>query len=98
MACFRAAFRPASAGPEPAGLVADGASSSLQDGQRLAKPGLPGFSSNSSPQTAQTLMGKAMGSPLRNDQENNRRELTRNSYPSVAGKTPQGFPGAFLSI
>jgi hypothetical protein len=32
----------------------------LQAGQRLAKPGLSGFSSNSSEQTAQTLMGKAM--------------------------------------
>lgn len=29
----------------------------LQLGQRLAKPGLPGFNSNSSEQIAQTLMG-----------------------------------------
>src|SRR5580693_5944441 len=35
---------------------------SLHAGQRLAKPGLPGFSSNSSEQTAQTLMGYAMRS------------------------------------
>lgn len=35
-------------------------SGSLQDGQRLAKPGLPGFSSNSSEQTTQTLIGKAI--------------------------------------
>src|ERR1700733_13837700 len=40
-----------------AGAVASGV---LQAGQRLAKPGLSGFSSNSSEQTAQTLMGKAM--------------------------------------
>jgi hypothetical protein len=32
----------------------------LQAGQRLAKPGLSGFSSNSSEQRAQTLMGKAI--------------------------------------
>ena len=32
----------------------------LQSRQRLAKPGLSGLSSNSSPQTAQVLMGKAM--------------------------------------
>jgi hypothetical protein len=40
-----------------AGAVGSGV---LQAGQRLAKPGLSGFSSNSSEQTAQTLMGKAM--------------------------------------
>ncbi len=32
----------------------------LQSGQRLAKPGLSGLSSNSSEQTAQILMGKGM--------------------------------------
>jgi len=32
----------------------------LQSGQRLAKPGLSGFNSNSSEQMAQTLMGKGM--------------------------------------
>src|SRR5579862_6166365 len=35
-------------------------SGSLHDGQRLANPGLPGFNSNSSPQTAQILIGKDM--------------------------------------
>ncbi len=35
-------------------------SDSLQLGQRLAKPGLSGFNSNSSEQTAQTRMGNAM--------------------------------------
>ena len=35
-------------------------SGSLQAGQRLAKPGLPGFNSNSSEHTAQTLMGNAI--------------------------------------
>jgi hypothetical protein len=35
-------------------------SGSLQAGQRLAKPGLSGFSSNSSEQTAQTRIGKAI--------------------------------------
>ena len=32
-------------------------SCSLQSGQRLAKPGLPGLSSNASPQTTQVLIG-----------------------------------------
>src|ERR1039457_6655690 len=35
-------------------------SGSLHAGQRLAKPGLPGRSSNSSEQTTQVLMGKAI--------------------------------------
>jgi len=35
-------------------------SSSLQSGQRLANPGLPGLSSNSSPQTTQVLIGYCM--------------------------------------
>jgi hypothetical protein len=36
------------------------ASGSLHAGHRLAKPGLSGFSSNSSEQMAQILMGKAI--------------------------------------
>lgn len=36
------------------------ASGSLHSGQRFAKPGLSGLSSNSSEQTAQVLMGKGM--------------------------------------
>jgi hypothetical protein len=36
-------------------------SGSLQAGQRLAKPGLSGFSSNSSEQTAQIRIGNAIG-------------------------------------
>jgi hypothetical protein len=35
-------------------------SSALHSGQRLAKPGLSGFSSNSSEQIAQTLIGKGI--------------------------------------
>jgi len=35
-------------------------SGSLQAGQRLAKPGLPGFNSNSSEQITQVLSGKGM--------------------------------------
>jgi len=35
-------------------------SGSLHSGQRLAKPGLSGFSSNSSEQTAQTRVGNAI--------------------------------------
>src|SRR5579872_602554 len=44
--------------PPLADSVAD--SSSLQSGQRLAKPGFPGLSSNSSPHFTQILIGKAM--------------------------------------
>jgi hypothetical protein len=40
-------------------------SGSLHAGQRLAKPGLSGFSSNSSEQTTQVLMGKDI--PLYSD-------------------------------
>ena len=38
--------------------------SSVHWGQRLAKPGLSGFSSNSSLQMTQTLMGKGISTPL----------------------------------
>ena len=38
--------------------------SSVHWGQRLAKPGLSGFSSNSSLQMAQTLMGKGIFSSI----------------------------------
>jgi len=56
-------------------------SGSLQEGQRLAKPGLSGLSSNSSPQIAQVRIGKDMagsivkprgtseGLPARTDQQ-----------------------------
>jgi hypothetical protein len=39
------------------------ASGSLHAGQRLAKPGLPGLSSNSSEQITQIFIGNAIGSP-----------------------------------
>jgi hypothetical protein len=48
------------AGSVEAGVVD---SSLLHWGQRLAKPGLSGFSSNSSLQMAQTLMGKGISTP-----------------------------------
>jgi hypothetical protein len=40
-------------------------SSVLHSGQRLAKPGLSGFSSNSSEQMAQTLIGKGIISMIK---------------------------------
>jgi len=50
--------------PWPVGLVDSAAlASSVHWGQRLAKPGLSGFSSNSSLQMAQILMGKGMSAP-----------------------------------
>jgi hypothetical protein len=48
------------AGSVEAGVVD---SSLLHWGQRLAKPGLSGFSSNSSLQMAQVLMGKGISTP-----------------------------------
>ena len=60
MASRRAAFAPLSVLRTSVDFDFSSDSSSLQAGQRLAKPGLPGFNSNSSPQTAQTLMGNAM--------------------------------------
>ena len=41
-------------------FVEAAASGSLHEGQRLAKPGLSGFSSNSSEQRAQIRRGKAI--------------------------------------
>ena len=59
MASRRAAFAPLSDFSGSADFwSAD--SSSLQSGQRLANPGLPGLSSNSSPQTTQVLIGYLM--------------------------------------
>jgi len=40
--------------------VVSSSSATLQVGQRLAKPGFPGLSSNSSPQTAQILIGNGI--------------------------------------
>ena len=66
MACLRASFASiidlrstASIRDLVTGSVS---SATLHSGQRLAKPGLSGFSSNSSEQTTQTLMGN--GTPL----------------------------------
>ena len=60
MASRRAAL--ASRSTAPAGVLPAGseASGALHSGQRLANPGLLGFSSNSSEQTTQTLIGNAM--------------------------------------
>ncbi len=67
MACLRASFASfkvlrssASVLRFVAGSVFSGA---LQAGQRLAKPGLPGLSSNSSEQTTQIRMGNATQLP-----------------------------------
>lgn len=55
----RSALASRSLAKPAAGLEAEAEpSGSLQAGQRLAKPGLSGFSSNSSPQTAQVRIGK----------------------------------------
>jgi hypothetical protein len=64
MACLRASFASfkvlrSSASP-PRFVTGSAASGALQAGQRLAKPGLSGLSSNSSEQTAQTRIGNAM--------------------------------------
>jgi len=64
MACLRASFASFEvlrSSASAARLVTGSAfSGALQAGQRLAKPGLSGLSSNSSEQTTQTRMGNAM--------------------------------------
>ncbi len=57
MASRRAALAPLSPFQPSEDFFAAFPSSSLHDGQRFAKPGLPGFNSNSSPQTAHVLIG-----------------------------------------
>lgn len=57
MASRRAAFAPLSVFRTSTDFDFVLDSSSLQAGQRLANPGFPGFNSNSSEQTAQTLIG-----------------------------------------
>lgn len=58
MALRRALFRPGSAGRFV--VFCPSLSGSLQAGQRLAKPGLSGRSSNSSEQMAQILTGNGI--------------------------------------
>ena len=60
MASRRAALAPLSVFNGSAEFCEPLDSSSLHSGQRLAKPGLPGLSSNSSPQTTQVLIGYAI--------------------------------------
>src|ERR1017187_5959232 len=64
MACLRASFASAallrSSRSIPSFDLGPVSSGSLQAGQRLAKPGLPGFSSNSSEHTAQTRTGNTI--------------------------------------
>src|SRR5258707_14209943 len=49
----------------PVLVTASACSGSLHAGQRFAKPGLSGFSSNSSEQTAHTLIGNAISAQRR---------------------------------
>ena len=64
MACRRASFASLAVLRSSASMrccaVGTVGSGALHSGQRLAKPGLSGFSSNSSEQTVQILMGKAI--------------------------------------
>ena len=55
-----AVMRPWAAGP----IDSEALDSSVHWGQRLAKPGLSGLSSNSSLQMAQILIGKGISTPL----------------------------------
>ena len=57
MASRRAALAPLSDFKGSADFAESVESCWLQSGQRLANPGLPGLSSNSSPQATQVLMG-----------------------------------------
>jgi hypothetical protein len=49
-----------SPGSTPPAALDSASSGSLHDGQRFAKPGLFGLSSNSSPHTTQVLIGNAI--------------------------------------
>ena len=60
MAWRRAAFSSLSPCDLPAEFWDPFVSSTLQSGQRFAKPGLSGLSSNSSPQTLHTLRGNTI--------------------------------------
>src|ERR1700728_250542 len=62
MAFLRASFTslPRPSAPTAPCVSASFASGALHSGQRLAKPGLSGFNSNSSEHTTQTLIGKAI--------------------------------------
>src|SRR4051795_10400697 len=61
MASRRAALAPLSVfHPSPDVAPESLDASSLHSGQRLANPGFPGFSSNSSPQATQVLIGNAI--------------------------------------
>src|ERR1700691_5780520 len=66
MALRRGSVKPLSALPaiDEAAPEPSAASGALHSGQRLAKPGLFGRSSNSSPQTAQVLIGNAIDSMI----------------------------------
>jgi hypothetical protein len=64
MASRRAAFAPLSVFRTSVDFDFGSDSSSLHAGQRLAKPGFPGFNSNSSEHTAQTLIGNPMSNIL----------------------------------
>jgi hypothetical protein len=57
-------------------------SSALHSGQRLAKPGLSGFNSNSSEQMAQTLIGKGIISMIK--------PTSRGVYRLRPGPPPDG--------
>jgi hypothetical protein len=57
IASRRAALAPLSPFSGSADFAPASVSSSLHDGHRFANPGFPGFNSNSSPQTTQTLIG-----------------------------------------
>ena len=84
MASRRAAFAPLSAFHPSALVAASAESSSLQEGQRLAKPGLPGLSSNSSPQTTQVLIGCAI----------NKMIPRMVSYGAAKAQTTEGHEGS----
>ena len=57
--------------------VLSGSSSTLHSGQRLAKPGLPGFNSNSSPHWTQTLIGNGMAFSILKWRHQDRNERVR---------------------
>src|ERR1700733_11391386 len=90
----RASFASRSLANAAALAVGPCSSGSLQDGHRFANPGLPGFSSNSLPQTAQTLIGNAISSTCFHHKTGS--DLRGTSV--VPEWVPARFPGISLSL
>ncbi len=90
MAARRAALASRSLANPASDLVADSLSGSLHDGQRLANPGLSGFSSNSSPQRAQVRIGNDILIPMIRAQSHRRKPAKEGRSVAAGEKRAKG--------